>query len=408
MNSLDLEVTPVFVENYETDARLVVNRGGTRSSKTYSLAQLHIQKLISEPNKRFLISRKTFPALRTSAMSDVIDLLKEYGLYESAWHNKTEHTFEYPPTESKLYFISIDDEQKIRGPEWNYAWFNEANEMTYDDFKQVNMRLSRESEDGKPNQFFFDFNPDDEDIWLNRKIEQSTQYDFNLIHSTYEDNTFLDAETIRTIKQFQEHDPEFWKIYGLGLYGRRAGQIFHNWQLVPTFPDPNECQWIEYGLDFGFSNHPSALLKVAFAHGELYWQGQFYETGLTNQMISEKLHQNRIKKDDIIVADSAEPKSIAELRKDGWKVLPAEKGRDSINYSINLLQQYTINIVDGDPDLKKEMRNYKWEQDKNGDYLNKPIDAHNHYIDGGRYVAMRKLKNQAFHFAPRQARKKRR
>lgn len=396
MSELNFEVTPVFLENLQSKKPIIINRGGTRSSKTYSLSQLFILKLISEPHKKLLISRKTFPALRVSAMYDVLSLLREYGIYNPAHHNKTEHTYTYPKTGSVLYFVSIDDAQKIRGPEWNYAWFNEANEMVYEDFKQVYMRLSGKSDDGKLNQFYLDFNPSDVYTWINQEIElKRDTAEYDLIHSTYHDNPFIDAETIRRIEWLEDNDPNFWTIYGLGEYGRIGGQVFTDWDTVESFPDPRRQhpKWTIYGLDFGYSNDPTALVKIGYLAGELYWQQLIYERQLTNTDISQRLHDLSVTGDDIIVADSAEPKSIEELKRLGWAVVPAQKGADSVRNGLDIMRRYTHHLTTESADLIKEFQSYKWQEDPKhqDEYLNQPVDFMNHGIDAGRYAIIYQL-----------------
>ena len=162
MAKLELNVTPVYTRNMTAPGDIIINRGGTRSSKTYSLAQLFITKLISERDKRFLISRKTSPALRLSVKATVMEILKETYLYDLGKEHKTEGTFTYGPTGSVFHFVAVDDPQKFRGPEWNYVWMNEANEFQFEEFNQLYLRLSRKSSDSKPNQMYIDFNPSDE------------------------------------------------------------------------------------------------------------------------------------------------------------------------------------------------------------------------------------------------------
>jgi len=399
--TLELDTTPVFQWNYTTDTRIIINRGGSRSSKTHSLSQLFILKLITEPNKRLLISRKSFPALRTSVMNQmVLPMLKEYGLYNVECHNKTEHTYTYPDTQSVLHFISIDDPQKIRGPEWNYVWFNEANEMTFEDFRQVYMRLSANSADNKPNQFFIDFNPSNQFTWINTEIEQQPEiYPHETYVSTYQDNPFLPEETVQTIENYQNIDPNYWRIYGEGQYGQVEGLIFNNWDVVNEFLPPQECQWILYGLDFGYSNNPTALIKVGLAHGEIYLEELLYRTGLTNADIINELGRLGIPPQQgqgarLIIADSAEPKSIETIARAGYWIKPADKGKDSVMHGIDLMKQYQLHITSISDNLKKEFKAYQWETDKEGQTVNQPVKQWDHGIDAIRYAMQYKLRPQ--------------
>ena len=386
--SLIINGTGVFDDNLNATGEIVVNRGGTRSSKTYSLIQLFIYKLVTEPNKRMLITRKTFPALRNSVYRDLIEYIKENGVYYLGVHNKSEHTFTYKPTGSTIIFASIDDSQKFRGAEWNYAWFNEANEFTFDDFNQVFMRLSRKRKDQNPNQIFLDFNPSDIFNWIKTELEDKKRCD--VIHSTFYDNTYLTPETIKRIEWLKDNDESFWLIYGLGQYARISGLIYNKWETVDTIPE--NPKWVTYGLDFGYTNDPTALIQVSYYEGALYCEELIYETGLTNQDINIKLRDLGISRRDIIYADSSEPKSIEEIHRAGFTIKPTIKGKGSVMNGIDILKRYNLFVNINSNNLLKEIKNYKWETDKKGDKLkNVPVDYNNHLMDALRYAVVMKI-----------------
>ncbi len=239
------------------------------------------------------------------------------------------------------------------------------------------------------NKIFLDFNPDDEHIWVNTELEQKRKFDkedVEVIVSSYKDNTFLPQSLVDEIEYLQETDEEFWKIYGLGEYGHITGLIF----------DTNTCEGVPsnstilgYGLDFGFSLDPTAMICVYKQDTNLYIKEILYETGLTNQDIAEKI-KDIVGKDEVI-CDSAEPKSIEELYRLGINAKPAVKGKDSINYGINILKQYNLFITEDSLNLRKEFRSYKWAVDKNGNSTGKPIDKFNHGIDSCRYLVSLKM-----------------
>ena len=387
MADLDLNTTTIFKRNKEAQSDIIINRGGTRSSKTYSLCQLMSFKLITEPNKKIIIARKTFPALRHSVYKDMIDMLKEYKIYELGTHNKSEHTFTYHYTKSQLVFLSVDDAHKVRGLESNYVWLNEADSFTYEDFNQLYIRLSRKSEDGKPNKIFLDFNPSDMYSWIKTELEDKGRAE--VIKSNYLDNTFLDRETVRRIEYMRENDPNFWRIFGLGEWGEIKGLIYNNWKSTKEMPDSYD--WRFFGLDFGFTNDPSALIEIRKSGHHIYVQEHIYKTGLTNYDLADEMISQGIR-DATIFSDSAEPKSIAEInryeaaRLNRIRLVATTKGRDSVKHGITLVQQQNLLIHQDSHNLLQEIRNYKW-QEKNGEMINAPINAKgDHALDALRYA----------------------
>lgn len=388
---LDLDVTPVFERNYNSKAKIVVNRGGTRSSKSYSLAQLAVLFLFTgyvNPDTRlqsgtWSIVRKTLPALKASVLRDFEDILHDKQLYQHLTVNKTELTYRY--NGRMVEFFSIDDQQKVRSRKRDVLNIAEANEIGFNEFRQLLWRTEY--------RIYIDFNPDDIEVWINREIEEKRAVDVGdveVIKSTYRDNTFLTAERVREIESLSTTDKEYWSIFGLGEYATISGLIFPNVKYVDCVPEG--ARHIGMGLDFGFTNDPTAAIDIYQAGGELYLDEVLYEYALTNPQIAEILIKRGVKKDTEIVADSAEPKSIAELNILGLRVTHAPKGPDSVDAGIQILKRYPLNITHRSTNLRREQRAYKWDTDKDGKQLNKPIDAFNHGWDAVRYLALRKLK----------------
>jgi phage terminase large subunit len=379
---LKLEVTPVFEQNFNAEKRIVINRGGTRSSKTYSLAQLFIVELFSGENKILSVVRKSFPALRATAMRDVVEILYKNNLYSLVKHNKTENIISYGS--NILEFFSLDNEQKVRGRKRTHLWLNEANECNFEEWQQLIFRTSQKA--------YLDFNPDDINCWINIELEQKRQHskaDVEVITSSYKDNTFLDAQTIKEIEFLKTSDPEYWKIFGMGEYGRISGLVFEGFAVVSQIP--NEAKQLGFGLDFGFSNDPTALIEVYQNDGKLYINELLYQNGLTNSDISNRLLELGLQRYDTVIADAAEPKSIEEIYRAGFNIKPAKKGPDSINASIDILKRYPLCVTASSTNLLKELRSYKWQTDKNGQTINKPVDYNNHAIDALRYIALNLL-----------------
>lgn len=392
---MNLNVTPVFTRNYGSEQKIKVNRGGTRSSKTRSIAQLSVLWLFTGqisrerniPKGVWSTVRKYSTTLDATVIRDFEEELHLQGLYESVNHNKTKRTYSY--NGRMVEFFGADDEKKLRGAKRNILYCNEANELA---FKTQFFQLLIRTEDD----VFIDFNPDDENVWINTELEQKRAHemkDVEVIISTYKDNTFLPQSLINEIEYLEKTDPEFWKIYGLGQYGKVFGVIFPEYNVCSGIPDG--ANLIAVGGDFGFTNDPTAVLEVFIQDGELWINQMIYQRGLTNPDIATKLKEFSIDHKEVVF-DSAEPKSIQELYNLGINVKGALKGPDSIKNSIDILKRYKLNITSSSVDLLREIKTYKWATDKEGRSINTPVDYNNHLIDALRYVALNKLqKNNA-------------
>lgn len=388
-----LQTTPVFTQNYSSEKKIVINRGGTRSSKTVSVVQQCVLWLISGqltrdtyiPKGVWSTVRKYSTTLDATVIRDFEEELNKHKIFELIQHNKTKKTYKYG--DRLVEFIGADDEQKLRGAKRNILYCNEGNEL---DFKKEFFQLLMRTED----KIIIDFNPDDENIWINTELEQKRLFekgDVDVIVSTYKDNTFLPKSLVAEIEYLEKTDPEFWKIYGLGQYGKLFGLIFENYNVVSEIS--KEATMVGIGIDFGFTNDPCAILEVYKQDGELWINEIEYKRGMTNMDIGNRLKDVSIDDYSYIVADSAEPKSIQEICNQGFNVYPAQKGADSINVSIDILKRYKLNITQNSTNLIKELRTYKWKLDKTGNSLNTPVDYNNHAIDALRYVALNVLMN---------------
>ena len=385
--TLRLRTTPIFIKNRDATARIVVNRGGSGSGKSFALVQLMVMKALTEKNKRIIIVRSSLALCKKTILKEAVEYVNTTGdLYKQFEYNKTSSVLLCRTTLSTIEFVGADDAQKFRGLSANYFWFEEATEIEFEFFKQANMRLRRGSDDGKRNQFFLSFNPSDAFSWI-KEIEDTGE-DVEVIVSTYRDNPFLGKDTIKSIDRLRESDPDEYLVYGMGQYGEVRGAILRNWAPAAEFPEG--AKKVCYGMDFGFSNDPSTLIKVGELHGELYTQEMLYNRGMTNQDLAEYIKDCGITIEDEIFADSAEPKSIEELKRSGLNVRPTKKGPDSIVNGIDILKRYKINVVKPSNNLRKELINYKWKTGPNGEALKKPEDKFNHLIDALRYAVIMK------------------
>ena len=358
--------------------RIQVHQGGTRSGKTYSICQALIEWCADNPNAGwvFTIVRKTMPALRASVMRDFFQILENEDWYNEAGHNKSQNT--YALFGNLVEFISADQPQKLRGRKRQVCFINEANELTLEDFRQLNLRTTVT--------MILDYNPSDFFSWIYDDV--LVRADCSFFQTTYRDNPFLDKTIIDEIERLKDTDENYWRIYGLGERGLNVAAVFPTFEQVDAIPE--QAKFVAYGLDWGFTNDPTALVEVWKAGHHLYVNELMYRTGMTNLDLVDAFRpvvQDRAE----IIADSAEPKSIEELFRNGFNIKPARKGRDSVNQGIDILKRHKVHITKESKNLIKEMQNYKWITDKNGKQINRPVDEHNHAIDALRYVCLNKL-----------------
>jgi phage terminase large subunit len=370
-----IETNKVFGHLLRSTKKIIVEQGGTRSGKTYNiLLWIIFFYTEQETDKTITVCRKSFPSLRASVMRDFFDILREHDLYQEEHHNKSNH--EYYLNGNLVEFISLDQPQKIRGRKRNLLYINEANELYYEDWQQLIFRT-----DGR---VILDYNPSDSFHWIYDRVIPREDCDF--YQTTYKDNPFLDVSIKNEIERLKDTDEDYWRIYGLGERGASRATVFQ-FQVA----EEPKGKIISLGMDFGFTNDPTSLVRVYLDGENLYIQELLYHTNLTNQDIAQKLTELGLTRFDEIWADSAEPKSIEELHRMGWNVKPTAKGADSIMAGIDILKRYKIHITKDSKNLIREMQNYKWQEDKNGNLLNKPIDAFNHAIDATRYATFNRM-----------------
>ena len=365
---MDIKATAIFEKNYEAilgDKRFIINEGGSRSSKTYSLCQLMIIYCLQNNNKVVSVIRKTFPALRATVLRDFIEILKEIGLYKQEAHNKSEHIYTFA-NGSMVEFFSVDDEQKIRGRKRDIAWCNEANELYFDDFTQLNMRTE--------DKLIFDYNPSDSASWLYElPAEESIK-----IKSTYKDNPFLPDSIKAQIEDLKRTDEALYQIYALGEKAISKSNIYSQWSFVAH--RPSRFVKYVYGLDFGY-NHPTALMRVYYCDNDIYIEPVIYESYLTTTMLIEKLATLGIEQTVTILADYSRPEIIQEMNIAGYDVQNANK---VVKKGIDNLKTFGV-ICQDDKAIRREYENYKWK--KIGDFItDEPVKLFDDAMDAIRYA----------------------
>lgn len=375
------KTTPLYSANFYATEDIVVNQGGTYSSKTYTINQVLFSLAISESNRIITIVGESIPNLKKGAMRDFetfIGLNDLSGFFQS--QNKTERVYK-TMSGSTIEFTSYVTAQDAHSGKRDYLFINEAPGISWAIAEQLINRTNVRA--------FIDYNPSIP-FWAHEKLLRTKQFGakkVKLIISDHRHNPFLSKEQHDHIEMRSVEDPEWGKVYGRGLTGKVEGLILRNWTMCEEIP--KEATLLANGLDFGFTNDPSASLAVYKMDNELWIDELLYSTGLTNDKIAEALKPIH----GVFVCDSAEPKSIAELRNFGIKVEPAVKGADSVVNSIDILKRYKLNVTRRSVNLIKELNSYKWRVDKaTGNAINEPVDFLNHLIDALRYVALNKLK----------------
>lgn len=373
------EVSDLFMANKEAEERTVVNQGGTSSGKTYSIMQLLFEMAMNESDLVITIVGQDIPNLKKGAYRDAKTILNRSPILQ-AWFpylNESDRVIRCI-NGSVLEFTSFKDEQDAKSGKRDVLFINECDGIVYGIYWQLDMRTRRK--------VFLDYNPSAR-FWVHDSV--IGRDNVKLIISDHRCNPFLSKEEHEKIENIEDY--ELWKVYARGKTGKLKGLIFPEFCIVDRVPEVLDCKGNWYGLDFGFSNDPSALENLRLAHGELWIDELLFEAGYDNPMIAKIMKSNGITKRDVVIADCAEPKSIAEINSFGFRVEPSSKGADSVNNGLQILQRYKINVTRRSTGIIQEMKRYKWKVDKNGVMLNVPIDVWNHGIDAIRYVALKKL-----------------
>ena len=371
MTKLKIQTNKVYKHLCNTDKKIVVEQGGTRSGKTYNILLWIIFEYCTHNNNKVItICRKSFPSLRATVMRDFITILQEHKCYSETFHNKSNS--EYNLFGNLVEFISLDQPQKVRGRKRDLLFVNEGNELYYEDMQQLLFRTQ--------DRIILDFNPSDEYHWIYDKLISRDDCEF--FKTTYLDNPFIEDSIKKEIELLRDTDEQYWQIYGLGERAASRSTIF---KYVEVNKIPLEANLIAYGMDFGYTNDPTTFVSVYSLEHNLYIKEHLYRTQMTTNDINKFIRDENLLGNPIY-ADSAEPRLISELRKMGHNIFPSLKGKDSINAGIDLLKRYKIHILSTSTNAISEFRNYKWKEDKAGMLTNTPEDKHNHIIDPCRYA----------------------
>ena len=359
------------LDHIANNVEVVVNKGGTRSGKTWALLQVCIILATCQKDKLISVVGESVPFLKRGAMRDFKTMMGDD--WRDEWWNATDKVYTIPSTKSSIEFFSADNEGKVHGSSRDYLFLNECYFVSFEIYRQLAVRTRKA--------IMLDYNPRTRfwvDEWLIGKPNVA------LIHSTYKDNPFLTARQIAEIESYKTADPNWWRVYGEGETGSVEGLVYTNWQIVAELPTPFKKEF--YCIDFGFTNDPTAILRVRLSGGELWVHELAYQQGMLNQDIVTALQDAGVPRGAQIVCDSAEQKSIAEINNlGGYRAVPVAKGKGSVVAGITAVQAYKINVTQESLGIIDELRNYSWRRDVNNKYINEPMDKYNHALDALRY-----------------------
>lgn len=375
---MDFKITTAIKKIKSLKKRIKIIQGGTSSGKTFGILPVLISKAAKFEGIEISVVAETIPHLRRGALRDFLKIMKSTNRYNDEHFNKSLLRYEFA-NGSSIEFFSADDSSKLRGARRDILYINECNNVTFDAYNELSIRTKKE--------IYLDFNPANE-FWVHTELKDEPDSDFIIL--TYKDNEALDASIVEQIERNREKAEtsdywrNWWRVYGLGEVGSLEGVVFSNWKIIDKIPD--EARLIGIGLDFGYTNDPTAIIAVYTWNNQRIINEIKYQTGMLNSDIAKVLPKHVT-----VYADSAEPKSIDEIRRHGIQIKGVTKGKDSINYGIDVMQRQEYLVTSNSTNLIKELRSYTWDKDKHGTTLNKPIDHYNHAIDAFRYHEMETL-----------------
>jgi len=371
---LTIDTTITFDNILNSKSRVIHNVGGTRSSKSYSALQYCIVEAIQKPTT-ITIVRKTIPSLKRTILKDFKDILTNLNLWNESDWNATDRIWSFD--KSIIQFISTDDAEKLRGIKSDILFIDEANEIDEESYFQLSIRTS-----GK---IILCYNPTISPYHFLRTMQDCERF-----VTTYKDNPYLDKSIIEGIEALKEKNPKYYKIYGLGEYAANERAIY-KFDIVDDF----EAEFVAFGLDWGYSNDPTAVVAVYKNGNDLYLEEVLYEKGLVMNDIATELNKKDIDKSYEIWCDSSEPRSVEELYRSGFNAKAVKKGPDSIKFGISVLQNYNIHLLKTSQNLINEMYGYQYSVDKHGYTTDVPEGGLEHLLDAARYVALMKLTQKA-------------
>lgn len=393
--------SPKFVPLFTDQSRYQIAWGGAGSGKSHIVARKILYRILKESDCKhnFLIIRKVDRTIKRSVFTLIRNVISRWGLNSEFDVNLTDKTITYKPNGSQIMFSGLDDVEKLKSIEGvTGIWIEEATELTQEDFEQLDLRLRGETKYIK--QIIMTFNPISEQHWIKKVFFDDPIDGVFTLHTTYLDNAFIDDEYKMVMENKRKTNPRYYNIYALGNWGTAEGLVFN--RVTQRFIRPDEIDGLEcvQGLDFGYTNDPSAFHQsyIDEKNKRIFVYDGFYEKGMSNEQIAEQI-KSMLAHKTMTTADSAEPKSIARLQSLGIRVQGAMKGKDSVNAGIDYLLEYEIIVNAHLVEFMAEFNNYAWAVDKNDKTLNKPVDDFNHFIDALRYSVEKFIKAATYSWA---------
>lgn len=362
----------------------VSEQGSSRSSKTYNTVIWLCVYCLQHPCTSVSIVRATLPSLKGSVLRDFVQILQKMGVWDECKFNKSDLVCTFP-NGSWVEFFSCDNEQKLRGRKRKILYVNEGNELRFISWQQLQMRTTEFS--------IIDYNPSfSDDHWLCQLNKEPKTHHFI---TTYKDNPFLERKVIEEIESLKEKNPSLWRIYGMGLQAMVEGLVFENVEVIkeiPRWQRKHHCR----GIDFGYSNDPTAIVDVYINDNTLWIDEVCYQTEMLASDIARTLKEANAECGENVetISESADPRLIDEISNAGIDIRPVRKFQGSVMAGLQKMQELKIKVTERSTNVIKEFRNYTYRQNKDGKWLNEPIDAYNHAIDAIRYVCLEKLLGQ--------------
>lgn len=379
---MQVKKTKAFEKLKVLQSRIRIIKGGTSASKTVSILCLLIDYAIRNEGKEISVVSESIPHLRRGALKDTLSILKGLNRYRDSQFNKS--TLKYTFTNgSFIEFFSTDQPEKLRGARRTDLYINECNNVPFDSYTQLAVRTS--------GTIWLDYNPSNL-FWVDKELIGKPDTDY--ITLTYKDNNALPESIVKEIEKAKEKGKtstywaNWWRVYGLGETGSLEGVCIPDWKEINTIP--TEARLLSYGMDFGYVD-PTTIIALYKWNEAFIFDEVFYKSNTVLRDVSLFLRQNNITEN--IIADQAEPKSIETLRRDGHNIFPCTKGRDSVSFGINLINQNEIYVTSRSKNLKRELQGYVWAKDRDGNTLEKPTGEHPDCIDAARYVLTDQIGN---------------
>lgn len=380
---LAIQTSKTF-NDINSERKIILLRGGSRSGKSYSAVQYLIVKALEEPNTVISVVRKSFPSLRISTLRDFKTIMEQLHLWEEERYLATEKAYRFD-NGSMIEFLSVDDAEKRKGTKRDYLFIDEANELNYEDFFQLFIRTTYKT--------ILAYNPSfSKQSWIYQQVAVHPEAEEYV--STYRDNPFLDQRIAAEIERLKDISPSYYAVYGNAEFGMIEGLVFDNVTIVDDIPEGAEL--LAYALDPGYASDPSALIAMFKFEDKVIFHEVVYMSGLlTNQIVNFILAAfDKWGKSEVWI-DSSEPRLRDEIFRYGINIKSVVKGKDSIMMGINLMKQNPIWVTKPSSNLVNEFFSYSWKKDKDGRITNEPEDFNNHAIDACRYATMMRMSKAA-------------